>query len=804
MRLSKPDLTAHSLGLLALGLPALLAAPSAGAQSAPPPHLSARHAPQRAWCANVVLPQARAFHVDVAAQGVSVAGIRADILIVDGVATTTLDVRVVNPGTRDAEAELLLPVPDGAVVSSFDFEGKSPTSTAVVLALDEAKATYESIVARLKDPALLEFAGATLVRSSVFPVPHGGEQTVRVKYEHILPTEGARWDYILPRSESLAAAAQWDVTLEVRSARPIADVYSPTHDLPRVEGSAKRVKLHARPGRPMEAGPLRVSVLLADGPVSTTLFTSADTEGPGGWFLLLAGIGELPAGVELPQREVTLVLDRSGSMAGVKFDQAKAAARQVLEGLAFGESVQIIDYSKTVERFAATAVIKSEETLPLLRAYLDGLTVGGGTNLDGALQAALAMPPTAGKLPVVLFLTDGLPTEGETREHMIRARIEGENVHGRRVFTFGVGNDVNGPLLDAVAVESRGRATYVRPDEDVERAVAGVFEDLSGPVVTDLSVVVRAEDGTVNTRLVRDLYPQVLPDLFSGDRLLLLGRYTDAIPARFELAGTRIGTAAKWKLDYDFARALPRNDFVKRLWAMRRISGLEDELRRAGADPNALASLKEDPRFSEIVQEMLDLATRFGVLTDSTAFLALEGTKLGDGEALLASVAGRGLENANCRVGLEGVASQQNVALNRDQTWVNGGNFLYNPAGELMANPTVQTVQGRTFFRRGERWVDGSLALAADQVKPDRVLAFGSPEHLALIGELSAAGCAGQLSLSGEILLRNGAETVLVQAAVTDPPQAEAVEATDEAAPNAAAEPAGQVKTQVSQASGTK
>ena len=194
MRLSKSELTTLTLALVAA--PAAATAPSPAPQHAAPGHSASGHSAHhpftsadRVWCANVVLPQARAFHVDLAAPAVHVAAVRADIVIVDGVATTTLDVSVTNPTDRDAEAELLLPVPADAVVSGFDFEGKGADSSAVLLPRDEAKRAYDSIVARLQDPALLEFAGAALVRSSVFPVPSHGRQVVRVKYEEVLPAE---------------------------------------------------------------------------------------------------------------------------------------------------------------------------------------------------------------------------------------------------------------------------------------------------------------------------------------------------------------------------------------------------------------------------------------------------------------------------------------------------------------------------------------------------------------------------------------------------------------------------------------
>lgn len=714
------------------------------------------------WSSNVVLPQARVFRTVAEAPELSVSRVRADVRIVDGVATTTLDVEVSNPSALPSEAELLLPVPEGAVVTHFDFEGAGSKPSARILPKDEARATYDAIVAQLRDPALLEFAGATLVRSSVFPVPSHGRQTVRVKYEELLATERGRWDYELVRSASLAGNVPWEVSIDVSASSAIADVYSPTHDLELVTREAQHVVLRARTGVVMQPGSLRLSVLAAKGALSTTLFASADPGGKGGWFLLLAGLGVLPPDAKLPLREVTLVLDRSGSMAGEKFDQAKAAARQVLEGLAEGEAISILDYSSDVARFAPTAVLKTADTLPALRAYLDGLRVGGGTNLDGALAAALATPPTPDRLPVVLFLTDGRPTEGETRELEIQRRIEKENLHQRRVFTFGVGNDVNAPLLDSLATDSRARARYVRPSEDVERAVAEVFADLSGPVVTDLEVVARQADGSESTRLVRDLYPQVQPDLFRGDRLLLVGRYLDSAPIRFEIRGKRGGSESTWTLDHDFSRTAARNEFVPRLWAMRRIAALEDTLRRTGADATALAALREKPETKEIVDEMLLLATRFGVLTDTTAFLALEGTALGDASEIAATTERLGFDNASCRTGLDGVALQQNVALNRSQGWANFGNVLYNPAGELVDNRTVQTFAGRTYFRRGTRWIDGELALEGANKEPDRTVTLGTPEYDTLVEELRAAGNAAQLAVDGDVLLRHKGQTVLV------------------------------------------
>ena len=206
-----------------------------------------------------------------------------------------------------------------------------------------------------------------------------------------------------------------------------------------------------------------------------------------GYFMLLGGVPALPVEAQkrTPKREVTLVIDRSGSMRGEKWEQARGAAVAVVEGLNDGEAFSIIDYSDTVQRFGNGPVIKDASTLADARAYLNGLRAEGGTNIHEALQQALKQPVTPGFLPLVVFLTDGMPTVGITDEARIRDDSAAANTAKRRVFTFGVGYDLNAPLLDRLAEATRAAAINVLPGENIENSVSRVFRRLAGPVMNE-------------------------------------------------------------------------------------------------------------------------------------------------------------------------------------------------------------------------------------------------------------------------------------------------------------------------------
>ncbi|MCK4305690.1 MAG: VWA domain-containing protein [Candidatus Eisenbacteria sp.] len=703
----------------------------------------------RPFAPNVIVPQTRVFPIgqrDV----VEIVEVNAHVVIREQIATTTMEIRLENPTRRRLEAELIVPVPEGAVVKGFAFEGPAQEPTAKVLPRDKARRIYDRIVAQVRDPALLEFLGYNLVRSSVFPVEGRGSQAIQLIYEHLLPTDGHRVDYVLPRSESLDYRVPWYVSVRIESDRDISTVYSPTHRLDVERFSPGDLEIELARGARFEAGPFRLSYLFEDGDVTVSLFAYPDLWGDGGYFLLLAGT---PARSEVQRtikREVILVLDRSGSMSGEKIEQARTAALQIISGLERDETFNLIVYNDGVDLFASAPVVRSAANLRAVRDYIGRIRAQGGTNIHEALLTALRQKSTLGALPIVFFLTDGLPTIRQTAEAAIRRAVVDRNPQERRIFTFGVGVDVNTPLLDRIATATRARSTYVLPGEDVEVKVA---------------------------------------------QLLLLGRYTGDDPLDFRLTGNFLGRERTFRHKFDLDRATTRNAFVPRLWASRKIATLVDAIRQMGAEGGLYhpdPSLARDPRFRELVDEIVRLSTEFGILTEYTAFLAEEGSELSDREFVLHRAGRNFYDRAiTMRSGKAAVGQSLNYKAQAEQKVLNSSNsmvFMDAPTGlknahrggnaapgwasrsaeEMPAGvrnvsfESVRQVNDRAFFKRQGRWVDSRILNRAVAAMPTKTIAFGSDDYCALALKLAQQGRPGSIALKGDILLEVDGESILV------------------------------------------
>jgi len=765
------------VGLLLFGMSAAVAYAQAPAE-----HVSARIS-ARPFAAHIIIPQTRVVPPEAQRpSGVQMTDVRAEVEILEQVAATTLDISLRNPTHARLEAELLVPVPENAVVRSFTFQGSGKEPSAQLLPAFEARRIYDTIVRQTRDPALLEFVGYNLIRSSVFPVEPNGQQKVRLTYEHICAADNGRIDYVLPRSESLEYAVPWHVTVRIKSKQPLSTVYSPSHRLEVQRPDANTILARTAEDAAHEPGPFRVTFLPQSDGMTASLLAYPDPKVGGGYFLLLAGLPAKPQPAQERQpikREITLVLDRSGSMNGEKIKQVREAATQIVAGLESGESFNILPYNEAVDTFAPSPVVKSAQTEAAARQYIAGIQARGGTNIYDALLEALRPKPMPDALPIVLFLTDGLPTVGNTAESAIRDLAVKGNPHKRRIFTFGVGVDVNTPLLDKVADLSRATATFVLPKEDVEAKVGQVFRHLEGPVLADpeLAVLDAADKPAVGR--TRDLLPSRLPDLFSGDQLILLGQYIGEDPLHFRLNGNFLGEKRAFKFSFPLEKATTRNSFVPRLWASRKIGVLIDAIRSLGADQPYAAQRRtpadmNDPRMKELVEEVVRLSQEFGILTEYTAFLAREGNDLTDALG--------NDRQANARFGNRAVGQRSGWTsvgqeYNRRNFGVN--NLNYGNANLVAGNNNLERIQisnvqqlnDRAFFNNGGPWVESQVALRATNNKaalqPKRVIEFGSDEFMELAQTLAKEGRQGSISLRGEILLEVGKEVVLVRNPVT-------------------------------------
>ncbi len=738
---------------------------------------------------NIIVPQAsrgRAITIRPGITAIEIASVEAEVDMRESVATTTLRMTVKNPSSSVQEAEMLIPVPHGAAIRSFGFDGPGQEPTAKVLPRDEARRIYEDIVRRSLDPALLEFVNCSFVRSSVFPVPAQGHSTITLTYENILDADAgairdsARIDYVLPRSGSLeASATAWTVKGRVRSQRPVGTIYSPSHPLHTERVSDTEMTFEVPALASNAPGIFRISSVLGstgNDPIPTSLMLYPDLDTPGkagsqGYFLMLGGVPNLPESADrlIAKREVTIVLDRSGSMRGEKWAQARDSALSVVEGLNEGEAFNIIDYSDSIQRFAPQPVIKGATTLGDARSYLKALQAEGGTNIHEALQQALKQPVTDGFLPFVVFLTDGMPTVGNTDEGAIRQDTASANTAKRRLFTFGVGYDLNAPLLDRLAEVSRGTSINVLPGENIEASVSRVFRGLAGPVMNEPLLAGTHGRASMAGEFLRDVLPARLPDLFSGDQLVVLGRYAvgeDVKGPRLELTGEYLGEKRTFQFPLEIAKATTANAFVPRLWASRKIAFLLDEVRQAGVG----GDVRSDPRTRELIDEVVRLSMRWGILTEYTSFLAEDpsGTPVAvrDHEEQVRFAMDSATTRTAERAGLSAVNQSMNLKAAAVQSCANSDNTYWTSDMKKTRVLSVMQIADQTLFCRAGKWFDSRLVDKPELEKADVTIKFGSTEHFELVRRLAdtddGGGRQALLAMRGAVYLLVDGKRILV------------------------------------------
>ncbi|MEN8098484.1 MAG: VIT domain-containing protein [Chloroflexota bacterium] len=662
-----------------------------------------------------------------------------EVTIEDQVATTYVDQVFVNENDWVAEGIYVFPLPRGAAVSDFVMWVDGKPITGEILKASEARQIYDDIVSSLRDPALLEYVGRDMVKASVFPIEPGNERRIELRYEQLLPRDNGLVHYVYPLStERFSARPLEDASVHIKidSREPIKAVYSPSHDVyvERPNDFEAVVSWESSNTLPDKDFELYYSV--SSDQISANLLSFKESDDDGFFLLLLAPDVEVNRD-ELVTKDVIIVLDVSGSMQGRKLVQAKEAARYVLGHLNSRDRFGLVSFSTGTHQYQQGLAPASDADDAM--RFVEGLEALGGTNIDQALQEALGMADSDTPTTLI-FVTDGLATEGEVVTTEILSNVDAEIGPNTRVFSFGVGDDVDTILLDGLSVEHGGTSAYVRPGQRIDDIVSTFYSKVTTPVLSEVQVEFLGVS-------IGQVFPQSYPDLFAGSQMVIVGRYRDGGPATVRLTGTVNGKAREFEFDDLTFKSTGGKDFIPRLWAGRAIGHYLTQIRLHGEN-------------DEWVEAIIDLSIRYGIITPYTSFLIDEDDILSAGsrESLVEETSQNLQYDLQApSYGSEAVEKAANIGGLRD---------MEAPAelpmvaegiggGVIPVQQVMKYVGSKTFIMRDGVWIDTLYDPDSMQLVP---IEFMSQNYLDLASDLGSFFALGPRI----IVVRDGAayETV--------------------------------------------
>ncbi|MCG6958847.1 VIT and VWA domain-containing protein, partial [bacterium BMS3Abin03] len=600
----------------------------------------------------------------------------------------------------------------------------------------KARKIYEDIVRKIKDPALLEYTESGLFRVRIFPIEPRSTKKVSISYTEILNSDNGLYEYVYPlNTEKFSSKPLKDVSIKIdlKTNKEIKNIYSPTHPVDVVNKDNHNAVISFEEENTKPDIDFKLYYNTDNDEVGLSLLTYK-SPGEDGYFFLTASPSFIINENQIDLKNITFVIDVSGSMAGNKIKQAKKALLYCIENLNPGDGFDIIRFS--TEAYSLFNKIENADETNINKAgkFIDNLKPVGGTNIEEALKIALQENGTSGRTHLIVFITDGKPTIGETNEDILLKKIKNSNTRNKRIFTFGIGNEINTHLLDKITELTKAYRTYIGEKEDIEIKISGFYDKVQSPVLTNLNLSFGNGIRTFQN------YPNDLPDLFKGSSITVFGRYEGNGGSKIILGGIVKGEKKSFTLNVNFTKNNEEYDFIPPLWASRRIGYLLDQIRLNGKD-------------KELVDEITQLARKHGIVTPYTSYLIMEDEEfrivhnnLPNDFQTLPPAPELKRQNQNDydamkeKSGNESVIVSEefqglNQAGNLSETQQGSGRMNYVDSEGFQRNlvQQVRNIQGRAVYQSGKFWVDSELQKR--KTKNERRIQFNSDEYFKLLNE---------------------------------------------------------------------
>ena len=656
-----------------------------------------------------------------------VASIKIDTKIQSQVATTHVEQVFRNDSDMMLEGTYFFPIPESASIAEFAIWDGDRRLVGEVRSREEARRIYDDIVRRQRDPGLLEYAGKDLFQASIFPILPHSDKKLEITYTQVVHAEAGTvaYKYPLGTGRQLTQVGSVAGRIELESKDPLRNVYSPTHviDVKRTNERRSVVSFENEKGKELQDFQLFYTISKDD--FGLTLLTHREA-GRDGYFLLMISPKDDWSEQEYSAKDVVFVVDTSGSMAEEgKIEKARSALLYGIRILRPQDRFNVISFAGEEHLMEPTLISADDRGRQRGETFVKSLKPVGGTNINQSLLASLRQFNEGNRPRILVFMTDGLPTIDETNVSKIVDNVHRAIKPGIRLFTFGVGYDVNTTLLDKIAADNGGVADYVEPKEDLEVKVSNFFTKVNYPVLTDLNLDLTGVQSDL-------IYPRSIPDVFRGSQVTLIGRYSNPAAlesVRIKLSGKSNGVVRNYSYDsLRFPLREEDNDYLPRLWATRRVGWLMEQVRTNGEQ-------------KELRDEIVDLGTRYGIVTPYTSYLALEGREttlnVTPGTRVQRMATGRvGGLNAPPPKSAPMAGATESVTVTTGEAAVQQSKTVREQkyAEVLRADDVtsaVKRVSGKTFYLRDGVWVDSEFKL--DAKLPETVLTFGSDAYFQLL-----------------------------------------------------------------------
>uniref|UniRef100_A0A4W5Q3Z3 Inter-alpha-trypsin inhibitor heavy chain H3-like n=1 Tax=Hucho hucho TaxID=62062 RepID=A0A4W5Q3Z3_9TELE len=494
-------------------------------------------------------------------------------------ATTIITSRVANPINQSQEIEFHVKIPKNAFISKFKMTIEGQTYDGVVKQKEEAQQQYTQAVSRGQSAGIVSSVGRTLeeFKTSV-TVAALSKVTFELTYEELLKRR----------------LGKYELLIHARPMQPVADFKAWVHFYPSKEQQSQCESCG-------EQGLNGDLVIAYDVHRNTSMGDLNESEG---YFVHHFAPSDLP---RIP-KNVVFIIDQSGSMHGRKMEQTREALLKILGDLAEDDHFGLITFDSSVSTWRKELLPANQDNLEAAKSFARHIHERGATDINAAVLEGTAMlnrHPHDGSVSLLILLTDGDPTTGETNLEKIHKNIKEAIGKKFPLYCLGFGMDVNFDFLEKMALENSGVGRRIYTDSDAALQLQGFYEEVATPLLTDVQMVYLGGANLTQTNFSQ---------YYNGSEIVVAGQITDNNIKMFTAEVIAISKSNRVMYSETLPMEEPieaRSDsHIQRLWAYLTVKQLLDkEVQLSGKAKD------------KVKKEALDLCLKYGFVTPLTSMV---------------------------------------------------------------------------------------------------------------------------------------------------------------------------------------